>query len=149
LVLIKRRRMARIAASEVMQPPINIERNFSKLRRPPGGLVGARHKPAVMVDRFEQGDLEGIAGIENAERARTEAARPISAYMGERRHEVAGAGTNYAPIRRDEIEGANGLHQPRIGLPLSGDKKRPVGRVRAILEQVDRRMDAADDSDRV
>ena len=52
-----------------------MDHNVPNLRGPPGRLVGARHEPAMMVNRFEQGDLEGIAGIENAESARAEAAR--------------------------------------------------------------------------
>jgi len=53
VVGIKRRRMVRIAASEVMQARIDIEHDLSKLGSPPRSLLRARHESALVVDRLD------------------------------------------------------------------------------------------------
>src|SRR5271168_5606031 len=115
--------MVRIAASEIMQARVDVELDLSKLGGPPRSLLRARHESAVVVDGLEQRDFEGIPGIENPIGARAETAWPIDADMGKRRHEVAGARTGHAPARGHEIQVADALHQPRIGLLLRGNEK--------------------------
>ena len=144
---IQRREKGRVAASDVAQPRVDAQDDLAELRCPSGGFVGARHEPAVMKNRFEERDLEGIAGIENAERPVAKTAGSVDADMGEGRHQVTRAGTRRSPARRHEIEVADRLHQPGIGFLLSGDDERPVRGIRYIFEEVDRRVEAADDSD--
>jgi hypothetical protein len=64
---VERRLNGRIAASQIMQFGVYAEHNFTKLRGPPSDLIRARHEPSVVMDRLEEGDFEGIAGIEHAE----------------------------------------------------------------------------------
>jgi hypothetical protein len=73
----------------------------------------------MVVDGLKQRDIERVAGIQDAERAITEAAWPISAYMGERGHQVTGAWTSDAALCWDEIKVADGLHQARVRFLLS------------------------------
>ena len=101
----------------------------------------------MVMNRLEHRDFEGIARIQHTERAVAESARSIGAHMDERRHQISGSKAGHTSGRRHQIKIADRLHQPRIGLLLGGDQERPIGRVCDILEQVDRRKDAADNSD--
>ncbi len=147
IVGIERREKSRVAASDVMQPRVDAQDDLAELRGPPGGFIGARHEPAVMKNGLEERDLERIAGIENAERPIAKTAGSIDTDVGEGRHQVTGAMPGRSPARRHQIEVADRLHQPRIGFPFGRDDERPVRGIRYVFEEVDRRVEASDDSD--
>src|SRR5208337_3787964 len=147
IVAVKRREKRRVAAPDVVEPCVDAQDDLAELRGPPGGFVGPRHEPAVVKNGLEERDLERIAGIENAERPVAEPAGSVDADMGEGHHQVTRAGPPRRPARRHQIEVADRLHQPGIGFPLSGDDERPVGGIRYVFEEVDRRVEATNDSD--
>ena len=99
------------------------------------------------MDGFEESGFEGISDIENAIAAIGEAAWPIRADMGERRHQIRCTVSAYPPVRWHKVQIADGRHDPGIGLLLCRDQQRPVGGVGDVLEQVDRRKGAAEDPD--
>ena len=135
----------RCIAPKIMQLCIDVEQDLAKLRGPPSRFIRAGHKLSMVVDRLKQGDFEGVARVEDAERTIAESAGPISAHMCERSHEVTRPRAGDATLLRDKVEIADGLHQAWIGLLLRRDNQGPIGWVSNVLEEVDRWKDASDD----
>ena len=124
----------RIASAEIMQLTVDIEHDFSELRRPPDWFVRSRHETRVMVNGLEQSGLELSASIENTEVAPAEAARAINADMDEGGHQPACPWPSDTALRRHQIEIADALHEARIGLLFRREQERPVGGIGNVLE---------------
>jgi hypothetical protein len=127
---------------------VDVEDQFPELRGPAGRLSRGGHEDRVVMDRLEQRGLEPVGHIEDAMTAGAEAARPIGADMDERRHQKRCAGAGDTASGRHEVERTDRLHQPRIRLLLGGNQERPVLGIGDVFEEIDRRMDAADDPPR-
>jgi len=80
---------------QVMQRRVHVEHDLPELPIPSGRLPGRRHEPRVVVHGLEQRGLEGLAGIQHAERSVAEPAGPVAADMDEGRHQPTGAGAGH------------------------------------------------------
>src|SRR3546814_8430494 len=72
----------------------------------------------MVMDGFEESVFEGISDIENAIAAIGEAAWPVRADMGERRHQIRRTVSAYPPVRWHKVQIADGRHDPGICLLL-------------------------------
>ena len=93
-----------------MQPRIYVHHDLAELRCPARSFVRARHEAAMMMDGFEQRDLEAIARIEHAIAAITESRGPVLADMRERRHEIRRSRSADTALLRHEVEIADIFH---------------------------------------
>ena len=101
-------------------------------------LIGCRHETLEVVHRLRQRHLEAVSRVVHAVAPVTEPARPVARQVAERRHRPAGAGPGHAPRRRHQMDGADFVAHPRVGLGFGSGDQFPVGRIRNVLEQVDR-----------
>src|SRR5450432_555460 len=62
--------------AQIMEPRGDVERDLPELRRPAGAFAGARHEPAMVIDRLEQRHFKRIADVKHAKGAVAETARP-------------------------------------------------------------------------
>ena len=68
--------------------------------------------------------------------------------MHEGRHDPAGAGAGHAPGDGHLGQIADALADARVELGFGRGQRLPISRIGDVLEEVDRRMDRADDADR-
>jgi len=110
--------MAQSDGPQVMQVRIDRKDNLPKLRAPAWRLGCSDHKLVMVVDRFEQGRLKDICGIENAVAAIGEAAWPVHTDMGKRCHKVRGTAAADPALGWNQIEIADRLHDAWVGFLL-------------------------------
>jgi hypothetical protein len=108
-------------------------------------LVGRAHEALEVMRGLGECDLEPVAAGPHTVAAVGESPGPVARDMGERAHHDRGGRAAHPARDRHEREIADRIADARVQLRLRRDEQFPVGRIGDVLEDVDRRIDRADD----
>ncbi len=110
------------------------------------GLGGGAHEALEMIGGFGERHLRPVAAIPDAVTAVGKAAGPVPRGMGKNGHDQGGTGSADPAVQRDQGKVADHIAHPGIELGGGREQQLPVGGVGNVIEQVDRRVDRADDA---
>ena len=136
------------AARGVVEIGVDRPDQLAELRGPARRLVGGAHEAGVVMDGLGDRHLGAVARVVEAEAAIREPPGPERRAMHEGRHDPACAGPGHAAGDGHLGEIADALADARVELGLGRGQRLPVGRIGDVLEEVDGRVDRADDADR-
>lgn len=134
--------------TQIFQVTFDPQYQFPELRCPTRVLFRRCHEAPMVMDRPVHGRLEIARNMEHARTPVRKPAGTVRSGAGEGRHQVACARTADPSPRRNQVEIADRIHQPPVGLLLRRDQKPPVVRFGYVFEVIDRGIGTADDPDR-